>query len=177
MNLAASAWSPNSPEWFEKPHRSEGVVRPSWPLELVHLTALMDISAGRPAIAVGLIDGPVWMLHPDLARENIRPVSDAAVSACSLATSMACSHGTYVAGILAARRGSAAPALCPGCTLLVRGRYEHSIDQRRPAGGVSGRNTAPAAANMAATRLMHDGRLAVIGRRRPTDAPNLRIWL
>jgi subtilisin family serine protease len=29
-------------------------------------------------------------------------------------------HGTYVAGILSARRNSAAPAICPGCTLLVR---------------------------------------------------------
>ena len=29
-------------------------------------------------------------------------------------------HGTYVAGILSARRDSAAPAICPGCTLLVR---------------------------------------------------------
>jgi subtilisin family serine protease len=35
-------------------------------------------------------------------------------------TSPACKHGTFVAGILVAKRGSAAPAICPGCTLLVR---------------------------------------------------------
>jgi subtilisin family serine protease len=29
-------------------------------------------------------------------------------------------HGTFVAGILSARRGSAAPAICPDCALLVR---------------------------------------------------------
>jgi subtilisin family serine protease len=32
----------------------------------------------------------------------------------------ACAHGTFVAGILGARRGSLAPALCPACPLLVR---------------------------------------------------------
>lgn len=120
MNLAASAWPRNSSEWFERPYGPEAAVRPTWPLDLVKLNALMDRSEGLPRIAVGLIDGPVWMLHPDLAVENIRPVSDTAASACSVATSTACSHGTYVAGILAARRSSMAPALCPGCTLLVR---------------------------------------------------------
>ena len=33
---------------------------------------------------------------------------------------MACMHGTFVAGMLFARRGSVAPAICPGCTLLLR---------------------------------------------------------
>src|SRR5512132_2821930 len=33
---------------------------------------------------------------------------------------VALSHGTFVAGLLMARRGSRAPAICPGCTLLVR---------------------------------------------------------
>lgn len=36
------------------------------------------------------------------------------------ADSTACLHGTFVAGILSARRGSAAPAICPDCALLVR---------------------------------------------------------
>src|SRR5262249_25481434 len=39
---------------------------------------------------------------------------------CSRAESAACVHGTAVAGILFARRGSPAPAICPDCTLLVR---------------------------------------------------------
>ena len=29
-------------------------------------------------------------------------------------------HGTFVAGILSARRDSSAPAICPACSLLVR---------------------------------------------------------
>ena len=37
-----------------------------------------------------------------------------------MASSIACQHGTFVAGILIARRGSSAPAICPDCTLLVR---------------------------------------------------------
>jgi subtilisin family serine protease len=33
---------------------------------------------------------------------------------------MACLHGTFVAGILSAKRSSFAPAICPDCTLLIR---------------------------------------------------------
>ena len=33
---------------------------------------------------------------------------------------MACRHGTFVAGILVARRGSSAPPICPGYSLLIR---------------------------------------------------------
>jgi subtilisin family serine protease len=33
---------------------------------------------------------------------------------------MACLHGTFVAGILAAKPDSTAPAICPNCTLLIR---------------------------------------------------------
>src|SRR5436853_614040 len=39
---------------------------------------------------------------------------------CVRPTSAACNHGTFVAGILVARRGSVAPGICPGCTLLLR---------------------------------------------------------
>jgi subtilisin family serine protease len=37
-----------------------------------------------------------------------------------LKDSDACLHGTYVAGILSAKRVSPAPAICPDCTLLLR---------------------------------------------------------
>jgi subtilisin family serine protease len=33
---------------------------------------------------------------------------------------MACMHGTFVAGILSAKRGGIAPAIAPNCTLVVR---------------------------------------------------------
>jgi subtilisin family serine protease len=97
-----------------------------WQLDLVKLTPLMNRSCGQPHIAIGLIDGPLWLAHPDLAGQNVRQVSEKAGATCSLATSMACMHGTFVAGILSAKRGAAAPALCPGCTLLVRPIFSES---------------------------------------------------
>lgn len=88
------------------------------PLELVRLAPLMDRTSGRPEIMVGLIDGPVAMNHPDLAGGNVREVTR--VGSCAQASSAACMHGTFVAGILSAKRNSIAPAICPNCTLLVR---------------------------------------------------------
>jgi subtilisin family serine protease len=88
-------------------------------LEVAGLTALMRVTTGISKVAIGLIDGPVAANHPDLATENIRRLTAAAGTA-TPNNSRALSHGTYVAGILAARRGSSAPAICPGCTLFVR---------------------------------------------------------
>ena len=41
-------------------------------------------------------------------------------------------HGTFVAGILCARRGSTAPAICPGCTLLVRPIFPETTSRNEP---------------------------------------------
>jgi len=41
--------------------------------------------------------------------------------------SIACMHGTFVAGMLCAKRGSAAPAICPDCTLLVRPIFPETV--------------------------------------------------
>jgi subtilisin family serine protease len=90
------------------------------PLEQVKLLPLMERSRGSPAIRVGLIDGPVVMDHPEFAGNDIREVPGKQRGACARTSSAACLHGTFVAGILSARRGSAAPAICPGCSLLVR---------------------------------------------------------
>jgi subtilisin family serine protease len=87
-------------------------------LELVQLPALMDRTSGRSDVAVGLIDGPVARNHPDLASDSIHALPGTN-GVCAAATT-ACVHGTAVAGILSAKRGSAAPAICPRCTLLVR---------------------------------------------------------
>jgi subtilisin family serine protease len=89
-------------------------------LNLVHLTSLMERVHGRAEIMVGLIDGPVALNHPDLAGADIREVPGTLRGACARTDSLACAHGTFVAGMLSARRGSIAPAICPGCTLLVR---------------------------------------------------------
>jgi len=90
------------------------------PLDLVTLTPLMDHTVGSREIVVGLIDGPVALSHPDLAGARIHEVPGGLAGTCERASSAACRHGTFVAGILAAARISSAPAICPGCTLLVR---------------------------------------------------------
>src|SRR5262249_23658251 len=83
------------------------------PLELVKLTALMNITEGRPEVVIGLIDGPVAIGHPDLATQNIREIPGKQSGSCARAGSSACVHGTFVAGVLSAKRSSAAPAICP----------------------------------------------------------------
>jgi subtilisin family serine protease len=88
-------------------------------LDLVQLPPLMQRTSGRPEIVVALIDGPVALSHPELSGPNIREIS-AGAGVCGRSSSVACRHGTFVAGILAAKRGSPAPAICPNCTLLVR---------------------------------------------------------
>jgi subtilisin family serine protease len=89
-------------------------------LDLVRLSPLMARTIGRPEISIGLIDGPVALDHPDLAAESIREVPGKLPAACADAGDAACAHGTFIAGILHAKRISLAPAICPGCTLLVR---------------------------------------------------------
>jgi subtilisin family serine protease len=90
------------------------------PLDLVNLTALMERTSGSPDLIVGLIDGPIAVNHPDLAEVNLRELPGKLSGTCTQGSSAACRHGTFVAGILCAKRSSVAPALCPHCTLLVR---------------------------------------------------------
>jgi subtilisin family serine protease len=95
-------------------------VQGSSPLDLVKLPSLMAVTSGRPEIRIGLVDGPVAVDHPDLARENVRSISAARGASHAKANGAAYQHGTFVAGILAAKRTSPAPGICPQCTLLVR---------------------------------------------------------
>jgi subtilisin family serine protease len=87
-------------------------------LDMVTLTRLMQRCNGAPEVVVALIDGPVMSDHADLAGQNIRLLRHAGREGCGLAKSAACRHGTFVAGMLVGRRGSAALAISPGCTLL-----------------------------------------------------------
>lgn len=87
-------------------------------IELVGLQKLMALTSGTPNVVIGLVDGPVSVGHPDLAGK-IRAVAGTS-AVCDDMASVACAHGTFVAGILAARRGAQAPAIAPGCTLMVR---------------------------------------------------------
>jgi len=90
------------------------------PLDLVTLTPLMKITSGRAETTIALIDGPVATDHKDLSNTTIREIPGRLGGTCARANSTACMHGTFVAGIMSARRGSEAPSISPGCTLLVR---------------------------------------------------------
>ena len=113
------------------------------PLDLVTLTALMARTKGDPNIRIGLIDGPVFTKHPDLDTTNLNQVGNNMPFACAKQYSTACVHGTFIAGVLSAKRGSVAPAICPGSTLLVRSIFvetasnAHSTPGAKPAELVS----------------------------------------
>src|SRR4051794_30697438 len=100
------------------------------PLQLVKLGALMERTSGRPEVTIGLIDGPVIIRHPDLESGRLRELPAANGAACTLADSTACLHGTFVAGVLSAKRNSAAPAICPDCTLLIRAIFAEASGAR-----------------------------------------------
>ncbi len=103
------------------------------PLELVQLPALMAVTSGSEDITIALLDGPVVFDHPDLLSERIQDIAWGVSGRCSDASSSACQHGTFVAAILSAHRGSAAPAICPGCNLLVRPLEQVRMVEKRPA--------------------------------------------
>jgi subtilisin family serine protease len=88
-------------------------------LALVGLEPLMERTAGDPQVRIGLLDGPVFVGHPALMRNRI--LSIPGVTTCDINdSSISCAHGTFVLGILSAARSSQAPAICPGCTIIVR---------------------------------------------------------
>ncbi|WP_431045708.1 S8 family peptidase [Streptomyces sp. P1-3] len=121
------------------------------PLELVGLPPLMERTAGSPAVTVGLIDGSVALDHPDLAGHPVRELRPARQGGPGRGRcgpkDACCAHGTFVAGILSARRTSVAPAICPHCTLLTR-----PIFSGGPYAGSGGPGPAPGPACMSGAR-------------------------
>lgn len=100
-------------------------------LALVKLTQLMELTRGRPEIVLGLIDGPVNSSNAAFDGTSVRHIPAAhAVDSPREARE----HGTFIAGILSARRGGEAPSICPGCTLLVRPILTELVSQNRLAG-------------------------------------------
>jgi subtilisin family serine protease len=108
--------------------------KPSYPIDgqlgLIRLASLMERSRGSPELKIGLIDGPVAIKHLDLESQHLREISANSKNACTNPNSMACMHGTFVAGILSAKRGSPAPAICPDCTLLIRPIFSETTSGR-----------------------------------------------
>jgi subtilisin family serine protease len=101
------------------------------PLHLVRLLGFMKRGQGRPEITVALIDGPVVLGHADLAGSTIRDIPGILRGTCTQADSVACTPGTFVAGLLSARRGSVAPAICPACALLLRPIFAETANGNR----------------------------------------------
>jgi len=100
------------------------------PLDVITLTPLMERTSGRCEIVIGLLDGPIARTHPDLMGANLREIPGRRGSTSMQASSAVCLHGTFVAGILCAQRGSSAPAICPNCTLLVRPIFTETTSPR-----------------------------------------------
>ncbi|MFF1870341.1 S8 family serine peptidase [Kitasatospora herbaricolor] len=102
---------------------------PAYPYELVRLTPLMERGPGRPGISVAVIDGAVARGRPEFAGQRLIALADEGGAEgaegppgtrnCGPGDA-SCLHGTFVAGLLGARRSCATPGICPGCTLLVR---------------------------------------------------------
>jgi hypothetical protein len=99
-------------------------------LDLVKLTPLMEIPSDRPEFVVGLIDGAVFQKHPELVGANVREISGELSGQCVQASSTACVHETFVAGILCGKRNSTAPAICSNGTLFVRSIFAKTALER-----------------------------------------------
>jgi subtilisin family serine protease len=102
------------------------------PIETVGLKALMERTRGRPSVVVGVIDGPIAVEHLDLADRQVRQISGKAPVACFNIRSAACVHGTFVLGMLAAKRDSIAPSICPDCTFLIRPIFSEVVSGAGP---------------------------------------------
>ena len=99
------------------------------PHQLIQAGPVFSQTAGRPDIRIGLIDGPLAMDHPDLEHKHIHLLGGKNQGSCSIAHSVACMHGTQVAGILAAKRNSHSPGICPECTLLIQPIFPEEMGQ------------------------------------------------
>jgi subtilisin family serine protease len=99
-------------------------------LRQTRLDMVMRLSTGNPNLTIGLVDGPVDFSHPAFQGAKIRTIRNSQLTACKNASNIACSHGTFIAGILCSKRGLAAPAICPGCEVILNPIFQRRYDQR-----------------------------------------------
>jgi subtilisin family serine protease len=97
-------------------------------LDLTRLQSLMNLSSGHPDISIGIVDGPIYLDHPAFQTSKIKTVRDSQFDVCKNASSIACSHGTFIAGILCAKRGLPAPAICPDCNIIFNPIFKEGMD-------------------------------------------------
>jgi hypothetical protein len=55
----------------------------------------MERTSGMAEVKIGLIDGPVFVQHADLAAEHIREIPGNNQAMCAQTNSTACIHGTF----------------------------------------------------------------------------------
>jgi subtilisin family serine protease len=89
------------------------------PLAQTRLISLMNITRGHPDITIGVIDGPVDLHHPAFQGSKIRTVRDSQVVECKKASDIACTHGTFVTGILCAKHELPISGICPDCEIIL----------------------------------------------------------
>ena len=87
---------------------------------------------GSERVPIAMMDGPITADHPDLAGAAISEVGGGPAPRCRHPGKTACLHGTFVAGILVAGRGSETPGICPGSPLLVRPIFSDAPDGSSP---------------------------------------------
>ena len=102
------------------------------------------------ALPVAVIDGPyhVAALSKILTQTPIRLGN----SSCAVTPSNACNHGTFIMGLLGARRDALIPGLCPDCRLL---HVPLFIDERAPSASVAELANAIRIAVAAGARLIN----------------------
>src|SRR5215469_11192841 len=100
------------------------------PLKQSGLDTLKCLSTGHPKITIGLIDGPIDFSHPAFEGSKIRTIKKSQLAACRDASNIACSHGTFIAGILCSKRGLAAPAICPDCEIIINPIFNQDVDEK-----------------------------------------------
>lgn len=118
--FGSHGWPGNGGVAFAKKAIASNATSGGAPEALVRLRALTDFTPGNAGVSVALIDGPVALEHPHFEAANVRVLSGTLAAACRRAESIACRHGTLVAGVLHAKRHSPTPGICPGCTLVIR---------------------------------------------------------
>jgi PatG C-terminal/Subtilase family len=85
----------------------------------------------RGALPVAIIDGPYDAAA--LSRILARPPVSLGRGSCAARPSTACNHGTFIMGLLGARRDASIPGLCPDCRLL---HVPLFVDENAPSASV-----------------------------------------
>jgi Subtilase family/PatG C-terminal len=144
-------------KWAPRSMRSRSAVPQSRPQPRFLFQSVIPRASTAGVVPVAVIDGPYdpGALSDILAEQ---PVSLGNAS-CSLNPNSACIHGTFVTGLLGARRNAPIPGLCPDSKILHLPLF---IDSHSPQSSVAKLANAISLAVVAGARLINLS-LAIIG--------------